>query len=219
MQELLLVNPRKRTRKTRSAAQRAATRKLVALNKARRKNPAPARRRRRAAPKAPAVMSNPRRRTRTIVKTVRSRRRRNPSTRGNMTGMFQTALMSAAGAVTVNAAYNYLPIPATLKVGYTGYAVKAGLAMALGLFGKKFLGSRAVKMAEGSLTVTLSQVLVDVGAKAGLQLGYYSPAVQMAPRPIPRYAYSGSNGMQQMGEYLNGYSDMAGDFTMGEYVQ
>lgn len=210
MQELLLVNPRKRTtrRKPRTAAQKAATRKMIAANR-RRRNPTPARKR--------AENPAPKRRrsyTRT-VRTVRRARRHNPIGGNAVTGLLMSAFSGAAGAAVVNAGYNYLPIPATLKTGYTGYAVKGGMAILLGLFGKKFLGRRATKMAEGSLTVTMSQLIADVGAKAGMNLGYYSPAVQYMPRRVqPTQQHMPQN--QVMSEYLSEY--VSGD-GMGEYVQ
>lgn len=223
MEELLLVNPRKRrskSRKPRSAAQRAATKRMIAANRSRRSINPIKRRRARVA----AVKSNPvrRRRARSVYSAARRSRRRNPiSSATGITAMLKSALTGAAGAVTVNAAYNYLPIPATMKAGYTGYAVKGALALALGVFGRKFLGARAVKMAEGSLTITLSQVMVELGSKAGLSLGYYSPARTYSPGGMMRDPKQLSENVDMVGVspvYPDSGYNLAEYVGMGEYV-
>lgn len=217
MEQLLLVNPAKRPRKrtTRTAAQKRATAKLVAMNKARRrssyrKNPVPAL----AAPTYTKTRRKTRRAVTAAVSRARRTRRRNPiGGMGGIGAMLGAALNGTAGALVVNAAYNYLPLPATMRTGYTSYAVKAALAFGLGIFGRRFMGSRAVKMAEGSLIVTMSQLAIQASQGTGLKLGYYSPAVQ----------YRAPAGMRQLAEYLpeNGYKmpslqeNYAG---MGEYV-
>ncbi len=176
--ELLLINPKRRSgaRKPRSAAQKAATRKLVALNRSkRRSNP---------------IATNPKRRARRSVArtttTIRRRRHRNPISLKSPMALLMPALMGAGGALAVNAAINYLPLPAFAKAGRTRYLTQFGLAFALGVFGKKFIGAKAEEMAKGAMIVTMTNALKDVvGGATGLQLGdagddgaisYYSPA-------------------------------------------
>jgi len=201
MEELLLVNPRKRRAKGRTAAQRLATSKLVALNKARRrKNPAP----------RAAATSNPKRRRRAApsVKSMYRRRRRNPvSATGGLMPLLNAALMGAAGATAINAAVSYLPLPTALQTGNMKHVTKAAMAIGLGLFGRRFLGKAALSMAQGSLTVTMTDAIKDVAAGAGMSLGYYAPAVTMAPTgPM----------LEARTSYVNKAYEGAG---LGEYVQ
>ncbi len=178
MEQLMLINPRKRrggTRKHRTAAQRAATKRLVASNRARRRtktrsvatyasNPAPARRRRRHS----------------IAKIMRHRRK-NPAGRSSgVINMAMGSFVGATGALVVGTVSNYLPLPASMQTPYMKAAVNGVLAIALGTFGGKLLGRRAAQMAEGALTVTLHDVMKT--ALAGIipmNLGYYSPAMIM----------------------------------------
>lgn len=202
MEQLLLVNPRKRrARKTgRSAAQKRATARMLAANRAaRRSNPSPRasaqkRRRRSAMPS---------------VKTLYRRRRRNPASPvSGIMPLLNAALMGAAGATAVNAAVAYLPLPDTLKTGNMSHVVKAVMAMGLGVFGRRFIGKAALSMAQGALTVTLTDAIKGVAAQAGMSLGYYAPAITMAPAG-PMLATS-------MGSaYVNSAYDSAG---LGEYV-
>lgn len=208
METLMLVNPkaRRKSHKPRSAAQRAATKRMIAANRRGRSSNPRKRHARRANPIAArrhhyrARRSNPVR----ALRHHRRARRHNPIVSGGMGQMLKNAFTGALGVVTVNAAYNYLPLPATLKTpGYTSYAVKGALAVGVGLLGKRFLGARAIKMAEGSLTVTLAQVLSDLATKAGVNLSgvsYYSPAVQFANPRLSEYMQPAGG----MGMYMSG---------------
>lgn len=146
---LMLINPRKR--RTRSAAQRAATKRMIAANRARRaSNP----RKRRA--KRHSVSRRRHNPIRTVTRTVhrRSRRHRNPIGKlstSNITGMLLNGLKGAGGAVVVNVATNYLPD--AVKTGKVVYVTRAALAILLGTVGSKVLGKHARPMAEGALTV------------------------------------------------------------------
>lgn len=174
MPELLLINPGKvvtKKRKThRSAAQRRATAKLVAMNKARRGGKArkahrKARRRNPANPlHAYRSATRGRRRARRVT---RARRRRNPISLGRaagVMGMFTDALVQGAGAVAFDVGYGYVNkmLPASLQrtpgsVG-AGDAVKALLTAVVG----KMLGRRVAivrKMAQGALTVQARDVI------------------------------------------------------------
>lgn len=215
MEQLLLVNPSprpSRRKKPRTAAQKRATAKLVAANKARR--------RRKTNPVTPVAAPKYRRSTRRARSAVttyarRSRARKRNPIGGGIGDLLTGALTGAVGALAVNAAYNYLPIPATMRSGYTGYAVKGAFAVALGVFGKRLLGRRAVKAAEGSLVLTMSQAIIQASAGTGVNLGYYSPAVQYAPNPMYQ---------RRLSEYVSGTGaapipSLADTYRgMGEYV-
>lgn len=181
MEQLMLINPRKRRgpRKARTAAQKAATRRMVAANRARRSpakrrsvttyaaNPAPARRRAR----------------RSSVARIMRHRRRNPAGRaGGVVNMAMGSFVGATGALLVGTVGNYIPLPAAMQTPNMKAVVNATLAIALGTFGGKVLGRRAVQMAEGALTVTLHDVLKNaLSGIIPMNLGYYSPAVVMGP--------------------------------------
>lgn len=181
-EELLLVNPRKRRAKRakrRSPAQVVATRKLVSSNRTRR------RRRKNKTQKVAGYYPNPsprRSRRRSIsLKSLTRRRRRNPiGGTGNLMSMLKECGTGAVGAVVNDLAVKYIPLPVTMKVGYTGYAVKGLSAIMLGMLGKKVLGRTAETMAKGALTVTLYDMTKGLAAKAGVSLsgvGYMGPAM------------------------------------------
>lgn len=198
MEELLLVNPRKRRAKSpkrrRTAAQRRATAKMIAANRSRRRsNPvsALANPRKRRTRRRNPVAANPRR-TR--------RYRRNPIG-GNITNMLTASVQGAAGAMVVNAAYNFLPLPDMLKTGVMSSVTKGALAVGLGMFGGKVLPGRvAAEMAKGALTVTMYDALKGVVDGVVSGLGYYTggmtfpdvAALSVARTPAP-----------QLSEYVN----------------
>lgn len=211
MEQLMLINPRKRTakRRPRTAAQRAATKRMVAANRARRSsgravatyaaNPAPARRR-------PAKRQS--------VARIMRHRKRNPASRASgVMPMITGAFMGASGALLVNTVGNYVPMPASMQTPHMKAVVNGVLAIALGTFGSKFIGRRAVQMAEGALTVTLHDTLKNVLAGViPMNLGYYSPAMIMGADnrvglPAPAE--------QSLREYMQPMSQREG---MGEYM-
>jgi len=233
MEQLLLINPSrrkrapKRRRAGRSAAQKAATRRMLAANRARRSPVASTRtkRRRRIAKARPVAgyFPNPRRR-RSVVSRVRhaaKRRtyRRNPSSpsRVNIMGMLKGGFTGGLGAVAVNTAFNFLPLPAMMKTGNIAYVSKAALAIALGMFGRKLLpGSTAARMAEGSLAVTFHDAIValavpilpalrlgEVGYVGGGYAMDYMPNTSQAAPQLSEYINSGMGEYQNMGEYVN----------------
>ena len=232
MEQLLLVNPSRRPKKRRagrSAAQKAATRRMLAANRARRSPVASTRtkRRRRVAKAHPVAgyFPNPRRRRRrSVVSRVRhaaKRRtyRRNPSSpsRVNVMGMLKGGFTGGMGAVAVNTAFNFLPLPAMMKTGNIAYVSKAALAIALGMFGRKLLpGSTAARMAEGSLAVTFHDAIVaiagpmlpalrlgEVGYVGGGYAMDYMPNTSQAAPQLSEYINSGMGEYQNMGEYVN----------------
>lgn len=156
---LMLVNPRPR----RKAKRKASPAQLAALAKGRaararkpRRNPAPALR----------ASANP-------VKRRTRRARRNPIgglSGGAILAQLVGAAQGAAGAVAVDIAIKYLPLPAAMKAGNMQHVTRAGLAIGLGLIGKKFVGRAAGRMAEGALTVSAYGILKNVANSAGMKL-------------------------------------------------
>ena len=198
--QLLLINPRKRraSGKRRTAAQRAATARLVAFNKAKRhggrkRNPVVARRAKRRA----SYAANPAKR-----RVHHVRRRRNPSslgsslrlTAGGITAVAKNAALAAGGAVAVDYAYGYVrgylpvsmqtPADASGAVNPLYFAGKGLFAVALGVVAGKYLrmGSKAAAMANGSVIVTAYSLLRGLlPASIAGQLGYYAPAQTDTP--------------------------------------
>lgn len=196
---LMLVNPRKRRGSgRRTAAQKRATAKLLAWNRAHRGHKATksASRKRRRNPVA--ALANPRRgrarRSNPVRRSVR--RRRNPIGIGGITGMFKPALIGAVGSIAVDTAFGYLPLPASLSVGKGALLSRAALAVGLGVLGRKFIGPIAGQAAEGALTVVLRDTIKVLAADAGVNLGYYSPGY------VPRVAGNGVNGLARGGAGL-----------------
>ena len=202
MAEVLLINPtrrkgRKMAKKSRTAAQRRATAKLVAMNRSRRGRAAPRRKSRKS---RKARRSNPvntlvaRRRMRRAANPVGaarrgsrrvSRRRRNPVSLGGVTpkgiiAAVRDAAIGAGGAVAVDMLYARINpmLPATLQktpgaLG-AGDGVKALLTIVLGKLLSRATRGMSVKAAQGALTVQAHGILTGL-LPAGM-LGYYSPA-------------------------------------------
>ena len=188
MAEMLLINPRRRTRKARkagrSAAQRAATRRLVAMNRsrrrARRRNPAP----------AAVVAMNPRRRrmSRRRSNPIRMiRRRRNPAMLGGFSfrsviGAMQEALIQGGGAVAMDLLHGQINrfLPAMLQrtpgqVGL-GDVVKASITVLVGTALRGPTRGLSMKAATGSLTVQAYDIVKNL-LPSTMQLGYMTPGV------------------------------------------
>lgn len=178
MEQLLLINPRKRKstmskkRKSRTAAQRAATAKMLAAN------------RRRRSSKPASYASNPaprkRRKASSVVTRHVSRRRRNPIRLPSMAGvggMVKPAMIGAAGAVAVDAAMAYVPLPAVLTSGNMALVTRGAAAVLLGTVGRKLIGPAATTMAVGALTVTAYSLAKNLLAQSGFALGYVGPGI------------------------------------------
>lgn len=149
MASLMLVNPRKRggtRRKARTAAQKAATRRMLAA----RHGKVTHKRKRRA---SSARRSNPIGLSRVHHAVRRHRRRHNPigvAPHGVM-GLLVDSLKGATGAVAVNAVTSFLP--GMVKSGKMLYVTRFVVALGLGTLGRKVLGNNARKMAEGAMVV------------------------------------------------------------------
>lgn len=221
MQELLLVNPRKRRKsagkKRRTAAQRAATKRLVAMNRARKSNPTPRKRRRkstrakaRRASSTVVVRTNPHKR-----RVHRRGRRRNPISLTHPMGILKPALVGAVGATAVNTALGYVGqyLPSSLMTGNMLIATRAVSAFLLGMVAGKLgvRGSTVTQMAEGSLTVTLHDAIMMLSGGFGMQLQgmrgmrMYMPGIQAgAPAKMAGLNSYVTGAGAGMGSYITG---------------
>lgn len=157
MQELLVVsNPTRRRRKRKSVKRRkTSTRK-------RRRNPSP---------------PGARKRTRRAV----TRRRSNPSGRrafsqANITNVVRAAGAGAAGAIALDIALGFVPLPANLKGGIMGDVTKAVGAIAIGALANmtKFVSSTTARdMTVGAMTVQFT----GIGRKL---LGQFAPGIALS---------------------------------------
>jgi hypothetical protein len=161
MAEMLLINPRKRTRKTRTAAKRRVRRNPIAAMKRVRRNPVGALKRR--------IM----------------RRRRNPIGMAGMTGymtQIRDALMGGVGAVAFDIVHGQIKrfLPAALqvtpgKIG-AGDAVRAIITVFAGQALNGVTRGFSKKAAMASLTVQAHDLLKGF-VPAALPLGFATPAM------------------------------------------
>ena len=184
MAEMLLINPRRRTRRK---AKRAAPAR-------RRRNPLALarvmpRRRRRANPIA-AVRRTRRRRNPIGMMKRRVMRRRNPAMLGGYMGAIREALMDGFGAVAIDYAYSMIAknipgvgtflTPNPTSVG-TADAVKAVLTVVLGNALNGVTRGFSRNAAKASLTVQSYQIMKKVlpsTISSNLSgIGYYTPAM------------------------------------------
>lgn len=210
MQELMVLsgNPRRRRRKHKARKSRRRHRKMTAkqLKYFGPRHAVNPKRRRRRARRHAAVMGFARRARRSGGRALGILSGSTGSL-GRPMSMIGPALTGAIGAVAVNAVSARLPLPAMLTSGRVRYVTQGALAIGLGMLASRFgLGAGvAAKMAEGSLTVTLHQALVEIAAGAGVNLsgmGYYLPGrsasmPSASAAPTPR-ALAG------MGKYVTG---------------
>jgi hypothetical protein len=190
MAEMLLINPRRRARKggskRRSAAQRAATRRLVAMNRAR--SGSSRRRARRRNPMAPAIVAmNPRRRrmARRSNPIRMTRRRRNPVMLGgfsfrSVVSAMQDALIQGGGAVAMDLLHGqinrFLPQMLQRTPGQVGLGdvVKASITVLIGTALRGPTRGLSMKAATGSLTVQAYDIVSNL-LPTTMQLGYMTP--------------------------------------------
>lgn len=194
MEQLLLVNPRKRRRKSRKLPPRGAGGKF--LSRKRRASPARSHRRRRRnpVPSALAAIGNPRRRRsrrRNPVRALRRRSyRRNPIGRGflsNLTAPLMPAVIGAGGAFVTDAVFARLPLPFSLKAGNLAIVAKAALAVALGMLVSRFASARiGQQMTAGALTVQAHAALAPFAAQIP-GLGYYGAGYALPAATVGEY--------------------------------
>jgi len=154
--EIMLVNPRRRKRR------KTTTRKRRSV---RRKNPV-------------------RRKRRTVAKRRYSRRRRNPQrlTAARIQRQLTTATQGAIGALGLDIALAYIPLPAQMQGPFIGPVIKGLGAVVLGVVANQ-LGVRADtanRMAEGALTVQIHGI-------GKTMLGQFMPAVPLSAYGLGYY--------------------------------
>lgn len=223
--EMLLVNPRKRRRKAAKSGGAKRRRRKVGAKRRRRSSG-----KRRAATgytigNAPVRRRklNPRKRRRSRSRR-RSFRRRNPiSLRSfrptNIMDTMMGAVPGAVGALGLDVALGFLPIPVTWKAGIPGYLTKIVGAIGVGMVAQNFVGSAtAGKITTGALTVMFHGILRQLVSSnlPGVPLGLYLDT--------PGLGYAGSGYNPVGGMYLPDISsdrmgmDMDTGSQMGMYM-
>lgn len=223
----------------RSAAQKRATAKMIAANRAR------ARGTKRAAPRKPAARpaakrsaprAAPRPKKRTSARRGRGgwpitsaaaasragralRHRRPNPIGGFVKDTLMPSVVGGAGALALDVAVGMLPLPPALKSGPMAPLVKAAGAVGIGMLAGQFLGRRrGEQVAAGALTVTVYNVarMMLVKASNGRIPGlsgyvdeYVSEYVDSGP---PQLGYESSGGQVGDGDVV----EMAG-FETGVY--
>lgn len=252
MPQVLLVNPaprpskRKATtrkgkpvmaKKQRTAAQKAATRRMIAANRAKRKSSAPKRPRRaaRVSQAKPAAKRRTRRSHPITPASVATRagrqlryRRKNPigGVGEFMTNTLVPSAIGGAGALALDVVMGMLPLPPAMKSGPFAPVVKVAGAVALGMGAGLVVKRRmAEQFAAGAITVTLYNVakglLVKMGGGKIPGLAAY-PDDGMAeyvgeyvgPDAVPQLGYVDSG--MQVGEYV-GEADTVEGYETGVY--
>ena len=233
MAHILLVNPkvkpskRKRKRiskgvksvakKRRTAAQKAATRKLVALNRGKGRSVVKTSKRRRK--RNPIAVS-----ARRTIRSHRRARRSNPITssmgRGGLVGStIMPAAIAAGGAISLDLIWGLIPLPDSIKVGSMRHVAKAvgaiGLGMLAGMVVKK---DTARALATGALTVVMYNAARDVLASVApsITLGEH-----MALQPASDMQAYLTDGVSGYGDGFGGIGDDSDDYSMagvGEQV-
>lgn len=180
MAQLMMVNPRKRrTRKARTPAQKAATRKLVARNK-RKRNPTAKRR---------------------STRSVTRRYKRNPARRMAMGGIINQQVIPAAtnatGALALDIIWGFLPIPINIKAGPMKHVAKGAGAIVMGMVAQNVVRPATAKaLSQGALTVVMHDAMREFAQRMlpNVPLGYYS-----AGTPVGVGEY-----MNGLGAYIGG---------------
>jgi hypothetical protein len=89
------------------------------------------------------------------------------------------ALPGAFGALGLDIALGYIPVPANWKLGILGYVTKSVGAIGLGMIAQNFVRpATAAKMTEGALTVMFHGILRNLTAQfaPAVPLGMYLPS-------------------------------------------
>lgn len=210
-------------KKPRTAAQRRATAKMIAANRARSRASNPRRRRSRVS-NPPVVAAAPKRRrvakrkgmyrptkgqasrAGRVLRYQRYYRRGNPIGLGGFVSeKLVPAAVGGGGALLLDVAMGILPLPATLKTGALAPVVRVAGAVGVGMLAGMVTNKRtADRIAVGALTVTLYQL-----AKGAL--------VKMLPAgTIP--GLSAPEGYEYIGEYVGAEPMLLPDGTVGEYI-
>lgn len=234
MSELLLINPGRRVKskrkKKRSAAQKAATRRMLAargLGRVKRKRKttlrtAPVAKKRKRKSRSIARVSA-RARVRRKHNPIRAHRRRryrsNPMRMNSMTGFTKHTLMpsvvGAAGALSLDVILGFLPVPVQFKTGPMRAIVKIAGAVGVGMLASNFMKREtAHQIAAGAITVTLYDVMKGYLQQAMPTLPLSEADVMFEEYPNLSYAGAGQT-VDGMDQYVSGMSSEDG---VGMYV-
>lgn len=225
-------------KKARTAKQKAATRKMIAANRARARGtsrPAAKTTKSRASRRSTARSSAPKRRasrrrsggwkitsTRAASRAGRVLRYRRPNPISFLTNTLMPSVVGGAGALALDVAIGALPLPPTLKTGPMAPLVKVAGAVGLGMLASKMVNRRiGEQIAAGALTVQVYNFakaqLIKLGAGKipGLSMypdGYMGEYVSGDEVPALGYTDSGI----QVGEYVTGDEGVSG-YESGVY--
>jgi hypothetical protein len=107
----------------------------------------------------------------------RRRYKRNPFGLGRsmsvsgILGQLVPAAYGAGGAVALNLALSYLPLPDALKTGWPKNVTRLAGAMLIGTLARKFLGARGNAVGAGALTVVVYDIVKGLIATAAPDIG------------------------------------------------
>ena len=181
---------------------------------------------------------NPRRKHRKHhAKRHHARRHHNPRFLTDFTTQLQHGAIGAAGALGINVVLGYLPIPANLKTGLAGSAVKLIGATGVGMLAGRFMGaSKGAAFAQGAITVALYDMFKGVLKRNAPQvpvlsgddsMGYLDPATTINGDEYigaddymgadDSYLPAGVSGDNDIGAYMSG-DDLSGDNDIGAYM-
>lgn len=193
-------NPRrKRSRKHRTAAQRAATRRMIAANRSRRVGHNPRAAKKRGRRRSAVVVVNP-----GSMALGHHRRHAVSHAGGRVAGgavaLIRGGAIGAGGALAVDVAMGFvngfLPVSMNSKLSadgspnYLNYAVKGGLAVLVANYAGRLVGrENAHRMALGSMTIMGYELLRPLAQSilpASMSLGYYAnmPTTRMTPATV-----------------------------------
>jgi len=161
----------------RTAAQKAATKKLVSLNKRRARNPISKRKTKKR------VYARPSDSRASTAGRILRRRRKNPISRSMFDTTVMPAITGTTGALVTDAAFAYMPVPATIKSGPLRHLAKAATALGLTyVAGMAVSKKTAERMGIGALTVIGHDAAKEAlnNYVPGLKMdgmGYYNPGM------------------------------------------
>ena len=211
------ANPRRKARKAKSnprrartAAQKAATARMLAANRAK----SPSRRRARRGSAVATVRSQARRAVRRASSAMGGVSMHNMG--GSAMSLIKGGAIGAGGALGVDLAMGFLNpmLPASFAAklnadgspNYLNYAAKGAVAMAVGVLGAKVMRpAMARELAAGSFTVMAYELLRPLAVNvlpASMSLGWMSPGRIMGQPGMARYdSAAGMGRLGKMGAY------------------
>lgn len=226
MSELMLVNPKRRKRAKSKARRNPKRRRAMSALQAKyfggkRKASGSGRKRRRSRRAAVAGVA------RRVGRRVRRHARRFASNRSGSLSLKPGALVKntlipaavgGAGALLVDVAWGFLPVPASIKTGPMGPIAKAAGAIALGMVVSKVAGKEmGQRVTSGYLTVLAYNLLKGVVTKAMPQLpmgeyingmGYIQSGTFMPDHSVAAYLPAPSaNAAPMVTDNMHGYAN------------